>query len=165
VFATNRLVVAVPAGPPHPPTPSPAGGEGEPERLEDLASPEFQRIAIGNPETAPVGALAREALTAAGLWDALQPRLIFAENAPQIAAYLRRAEVDAAILWSTDLLALGEAAELVTEVDGRLHGPSEYLAGIVTGSAASEQARAFLNFLRGPEGREALRRAGFGVPD
>ena len=47
----------------------------------------LQRFAIANPEHAPYGARAREALTALGLWDAIQPKLVFGENIAQTAQF------------------------------------------------------------------------------
>jgi molybdate transport system substrate-binding protein len=52
-----------------------AGSRLQAGRTEDLAAPEVRRIAIANPEHAPYGAAAREALMSAGVWDTVQPRL------------------------------------------------------------------------------------------
>ena len=52
--------------------------------LGDLAQPGVKRIAIGNPETVPAGRYAREALTSAKVWEALQPKMVPGESVRQV---------------------------------------------------------------------------------
>ena len=68
------------------------------ERLEDLLRPEVQRIAIANPDHAPYGVAARQAMQSAGIWEKLQDRLVLAENAQQTLQYAQTGNVDAAIV-------------------------------------------------------------------
>jgi molybdate transport system substrate-binding protein len=58
-------------------------------RLQDLADPALGRIAIANPRHAPYGKRAEEALRAAGVWDAVQPRLVQGENIAQTAQFVQ----------------------------------------------------------------------------
>jgi molybdate transport system substrate-binding protein len=51
------------------------------ERLEDLTAPEIQHIAIANPEHAPYGVAAREAMQSVGVWDKVQSKLVLGDNA------------------------------------------------------------------------------------
>jgi molybdate transport system substrate-binding protein len=150
VLARNRLVVAVPAGS-HAPLRS----------LAELADPAFRRIALGTPGTAPVGEYAMAALTASGVFASIESRVVYAENASQIAAYLRRSEVDAAILYATDVTALGDAADVLLEIDPVLHPPSEYSIGVVTDAPAREAATQFADYAAGEEGQQVLARFGF----
>ncbi|RSD34120.1 MAG: molybdate transport system substrate-binding protein [Methanohalophilus sp.] len=71
-FARNSLVLIVPAG------------TNQIENLEDLDSEEITKIALGNPETAPVGRYAKQGLEEAGLWKAIEGKTIFAENVKQV---------------------------------------------------------------------------------
>src|SRR5262249_12792818 len=59
------------------------GGVSPPISLEDLADPRFRRIAIANPDHAPYGIAAREALANAGILDKVKDRLVFGENVRQ----------------------------------------------------------------------------------
>jgi molybdate transport system substrate-binding protein len=133
--------------------------------LADLTAESFGRIAIGSPRTAPVGEYAEEALRAVGVWETLQPRLILTENAPQIAAYLRRGEVDAAILYVTDVVPLGEAARVLLEIDSGLHSPIRYTIAVVSETERPEAATSFVDFLCGPEAHGSLRIHGFLAPE
>ncbi len=154
VFATNSLVVA-----------APAGSATALDSLEDLTHPAFRRIAIGDPRTAPVGEYAEAALQAAGLWETLEPRLIFAGNAIQLSTHLRNGEVDAAIVYATDLAALAGQATALLPVDTDLHPPIVCPIAVVQGAHSRALAEAFVAFAMSPGSREILRRHGFGTPD
>ena len=60
------------------------------------------RIAIGSPKTVPAGQYAEESLRALGLWDRLQPKLVFSENVRQALDYVGRGQVDAGFVYTTD---------------------------------------------------------------
>ncbi len=81
LYAVGRIVLVVPEGSPLKPDP----------QLRDLASAvadgRVRKFAIANPEHAPYGRAAQEALTAAGAWNAIQPRLVFGENVAQAAQF------------------------------------------------------------------------------
>ncbi len=66
--------------------------------IEDLTQPGVRRIAIANPDHAPYGMAAREALQAAGVWEAVQPRLVLGENVRQTLQYAETGNVDVAIV-------------------------------------------------------------------
>lgn len=154
VLARNRLVVA-----------APAGTHAAISSVADLVDPAFGRIALGSPGTAPVGEYAAAALTTSGVLASIEPRVVYAESASQIAAYLRRGEVDAGILYATDELALGDAADVLLEIDPSLHPPSEYLMGVVADSPAREAAAEFVGLAAGVQGRRTLSMRGFVLPD
>lgn len=152
VLTTNRLVVA-----------APARRRVTINALRDLASPEFARVSIGAPATAPVGAYAEAALRAAGVWDVLQGRLVFAQSAAQVAAHLRAGEVDAGLLYATDVLPLGETVQVLLAVDPALHPRIGYFIAPLRSSPVSDLAQAFVAFALGPTGAEVLARHGFGA--
>ena len=63
--------------------------------IEDLLKPEFKKIAIANPETAPYGKQAENVLKYYHLWDDLQPKLVFAESIAQTNQYILSGACDA----------------------------------------------------------------------
>lgn len=87
-FASNRLVLIVPA----------TAGEA-PAALADLARPAYARIAIGLPASVPVGSYTQGVLVAAGLWHAIEPKMIGAHNVRQALDYVARGEVDAGFVY------------------------------------------------------------------
>ena len=71
----------------------------------DLLDARVGRIVIGNPKTVPAGQYAEESLRALGLWERLQPKLVFSENVRQALDYVARGEVDAGFVYTTDAAA------------------------------------------------------------
>jgi molybdate transport system substrate-binding protein len=146
-FAANQLVLI-----------TPAGGTAAPG-LDALRAPSFSRIAMGSPESVPAGRYAREAMTAARVWDALAPRLIFGNNVRQVLAYVQRGEADAGIVYRTDALRAGNAVRIDCELQG--HTPVTYPIAVTAHSTAPEEARRFLDYVLSPAGQETLARHGF----
>lgn len=94
--------------------------------LASLADPAIRRIAIANPKHAPYGKRAEEALRAAGLWQQVQPKLVFGENVAQTAQFVQTGNADVGII------ALSLALNPVLAREGghwtipeRLHAPLE----------------------------------------
>lgn len=129
--------------------------------IEDLAQPAVQRIAIANPDHAPYGIAAREALQSAGLWDAVQPKLILGENVRQTLQYAETGDVDVAIAALS--LSLQEEGRWAL-VPQELHAPIDQALAVVAGSRNEAAARAFATFINGPTGRPIMRHYGFVLP-
>jgi molybdate transport system substrate-binding protein len=140
-----------------------AAGVPTPRTVAELADPRYVTIAIANPEHAPYGMAAREALQAAGVWDAVRPRLVLGENIAQALQFVRTGNADAGII------ALGLVVQLpemrYERVDPALHAPLRQTAAVLRDSGRPAEAAAFLDLLTGPEGRAILRRHGFELPD
>ncbi|HSN78222.1 MAG TPA: molybdate ABC transporter substrate-binding protein [Anaerolineae bacterium] len=132
------------------------------ETIKDLAQPAVRRIAIASPDHAPYGVAAREALQSAGLWDALQPKLILGENVRQTLQYAQTGDVDVAIVALS--LSLEEEGRWVL-VPQELHTPIDQALAVVTGSRNESAARAFAALVNSPDGRAIMRRYGFVLPD
>ncbi len=131
------------------------------EKLEELARPEVKRIAIADPRLAPYGLAAEQALRAAGVWEQVQPRLVFAENVAQALQYAETGNVEAALV----------ARSLCVEAQGRwilvpagLHEPLDQALVVIRGSPRETEARRFAAFLLGPGGRRILSSFGYEVP-
>jgi len=134
--------------------------------VESLREPRFRRIAIANPQHAPYGERAQQALTALDLWPAVEPRLVLGENISQAAqmVYSGAAEVGVVAL----ALVLGGELEGQGDyrlIDERLHQPL-WQAFVITRRAAEDsRARAFADFVLGEQGRSILARHGFVLPE
>ncbi len=131
------------------------------ERIEDLAQPAVQRIAIANPDHAPYGIAAREALQSAGIWDTVQPRLVLGENVRQTLQYAAAGDVDVAIAALS--LSLQEEGRW-TLVPEELHTPIDQALAVVADSSNQDAARAFADFINSPTGRPIMRHYGFFLP-
>jgi molybdate transport system substrate-binding protein len=125
--------------------------------LDDLKHPRFVRIAIANPELAPYGKAAKEALTRAGLWETIEPRLVYGQNIQQTFQLARSGNVEAALVSRS--LAID-----ATAVDPSLYTPLKQSLVACTGGKNPEGAQAFRNFVLSASGRAILSNAGLGVP-
>jgi len=131
------------------------------DSIEDLAQPAVQRIAIANPDHAPYGMAAREALQSAGLWETVQRKLIQGENVRQTLQYAETGNVDVAIVALS--LSLQEEGRW-TLIPEELHAPIDQALAVVTDSRQQAAARAFADFINGPAGRPIMRHYGFVLP-
>jgi molybdate transport system substrate-binding protein len=130
--------------------------------LGDLRPDRVRRIGIGNPASVPVGRYTREVLQAEGLWDAVQPRLIYADSVRQVLDYVARGEVDAGFVYATDA-AIAKEKVTVVAVVGTLR-PVVYPIAVVSTSKASALAESFVAFVLAPDARAILQKFGFGKP-
>jgi molybdate transport system substrate-binding protein len=131
------------------------------ERIADLARPEFKKVAIANPEHAPYGLAAREALQAAGVWESVSQKLVYGENISQTLQYAESGNVEAAIV----------ALSLSTQSKGRwvlipaeMHQPLNQALAIIRGTKHEQEARRFAAFVNSAEGRAVMRKYGFVLP-
>lgn len=133
------------------------------QSVADLARPELRHVAIANPEHAPYGMAAREAMTKAGVWDRVRPRLVLGENVMQAFQFAKTGNADAAVVALS--VALGDTSVRYSLVPDSLHAPLRQVAAVTRDSRAPEKARAFLDFVSSARGREVMRRFGFTTPD
>ncbi len=136
---------------------APQGGVRE---LSDLADTGVKFVALANPKLAPYGAASVEALKNAGLWEAVQPKVVYANNINQTRQYAATGNADAAITALS--LVLDESN--VIRVDPALYTPLEQVIGVVAGSPRQAAARRFVDFVLGNRGRAILEAGGYEVP-
>lgn len=119
------------------------------------------RVAIADPELAPAGQYAKEALISANIWDMLEEQIIPTLDVRAAVAAVSSRSVDFAIVYATDALSENDLS-VVLEIDEALHSPVIYPAAPLPGDAASPTS-AFLQFLLTPVGQEIFRNHGFSV--
>jgi molybdate transport system substrate-binding protein len=139
-----------------------AGGATPPASLAELAEARFTRIAIANPEHAPYGRAAREALEAVGAWAAVEPRLVLGENVRQTLQFAETGNVEAAIVALA--LVIRDRVNPWLLVEESLHQPLEQALVVCTGGAGRAGGEAFAAFVASPRGRAVMRSYGFGLP-
>jgi len=158
VYAIGRLALFAPNGSPVKVDPELAG-------LAALVrTGELKRLAIANPELAPYGAAAREALMRKGLWVALQGRLAIGENVGQAAQFALTGAAQAAFIpYSIVRAPTMQGKGRAVLVPARLHATIRQRMVLLKGAGAT--ARAFYDFVQGPVAQGILERYGFAVPD
>jgi molybdate transport system substrate-binding protein len=129
--------------------------------LADLTKPEVHFIAIAQPDLAPYGQAAVEAMKAAGLWDALRPKLVYANNINLARQFAATGNAEAAF---TAYSLVSKDAGLVIKVPLELYLPIDQALAVVASSPENELARQFATFVTGPESRAILGGTGYGLP-
>lgn len=150
LYAQGRIVLAVNRE---------AGAQAT--EIQDLLDPAISRVAIANPEHAPYGKAAEEALQSAGLWDELQPKLVLGENVRQTLQFVQTGDAPVGIV----ALSIAEVPEVTyTLLPAELHNPLNQSMAVIKATQNETAARAFLEFVNGPEGRPIMKRYGFLLP-
>lgn len=122
------------------------------------------RLATGDPQHVPVGIYAQRALTWMGQWDAVQPRLARADSVRSALLLVERGEAPLGIVYATDA-AITTGVKVVGTFPAESHPPVTYPFALLRRAEGNPQARALLDFLRGPEAADTYRRYGFRVGD
>jgi molybdate transport system substrate-binding protein len=149
-FATNRLVVIVPAE-------NPAGIE----TVADLTTPGVKLVAAA--AGVPVGDYTRQVLEALDLGAALENLVSEEDDVKGVVSKVALGEADAGFVYATDVKPV-ESDVAVVEIPPDAQPPVEYQIAVVAESERKEAARAFVERLLGEQGRAALAAAGFGLP-
>jgi molybdate transport system substrate-binding protein len=154
LYAVGRIVIIVPEG-------SPLAPDGSLEDLEAaLQDGRVNRFAIANPEHAPYGKRAREALQHRGLWEAVEPHLVLGENVSQAAQFATSANAQGGIIAYSLALAPAVAALGTYElIPDDWHQPLNQR--MVLMNDAGPVAQAFYDYVQQPLARSIFRRYGF----
>ncbi|CEP34838.1 MULTISPECIES: molybdate ABC transporter substrate-binding protein [unclassified Halomonas] len=128
--------------------------------LEAHASGATERIALANPEHAPYGVAAKQALEHAGLWEQTEPLRVLGENVSQAAQFALSDDARGGLVAYSLALApaLSERSEYVL-IPEAWHSPLRQR--MVLTNQAGEVASAFYQWLQEDEGQAILRRYGF----
>ncbi len=154
LYATGRIALFIPNG-------SPIKADSD---LADLGRAaldgRLKHLAIANPEHAPYGRAAREALNHAGIWAQVEKKLVQGENAAQAAQFVATGNAQAGIL----PLSLARVPAMVAKgafitLPESWHAPLRQRMVLLKGAGAA--ARAFYAYLQQPEARATLARYGF----
>lgn len=116
-------------------------------------------IAIGEPDSVPLGAYSKSALETLNLWKLLDGRLIYAKDARQVVTYVESGNAELGIIYSSD-------AAISREIAGILEVPGQtesiiYPGSVLADSKNQDAAKAFMDFVTGSQGQTILEEYGF----
>lgn len=157
-YARGRIVIVVPHG-------VAMAADGNLDTLADaLAAGTIRRFAIANPDHAPYGMRAREALQHRGLWEALEAQLVLGENVSQAAQFALSGNTSGGIVAYSIALAPSVAGRgsyaLIPE---SWHQPLDQRMALL--ADAGPAAERFYAWLVSPPARAVLARYGFVLPE
>ncbi len=118
------------------------------------------KLALADPSSVPAGKYGKAALTALGVWDSVAPKVAPAENVRVALEYVARGEAPFGIVYATDAR-VAPSVHVVGIFPENTHPPIIYPVALT--KTASPAARAFLDFLNGPEAKTIFEKAGFTV--
>lgn len=135
-------------------------------QLTSLAEPNINRIAIANPKHAPYGKRAEEALRSSGLWDKVEPKLVYGENIAHTAQFVQTGNAQVGIV----ALSLALNPDLSSKggywlIPDNLHQPLEQGFVITKKAAENKLAKQFADYMSASAARAIMTRYGFVLPE
>ena len=122
----------------------------------------LKQIAIGSPKSVPAGEYAVQAMEKSGVYKQLEEgkQLVMAKDVRQALTYADRGETEGAFVYKTDAL-LAAQAVILFEVPQDLYDRVTYPIALTENGAKRPEAKAFYDFLTGPEGAKVFLKYGF----
>lgn len=159
LYAEGRVAIAIPN------TGSPLTADGTLGDLRRaLGQGRVTRFAIANPDHAPYGMRAMEALQHAGLWEVIEPSLVFGENVSHAAQFALSGNTDGGIIaWSLAMSPQLRSHWTFALIPADWHEP--LLQRMALLRDAGPVAEAFYAFMQQPAAREIMTRYGFTLPE
>jgi molybdate transport system substrate-binding protein len=142
-------------------SPGVVGSDG----VATLRGAKFRHLAIANPELAPYGAAARDVLRATGTWDALQPKLVYAQNIGHAYSMVASSNAELGLIALSALQGGRDGGSHGSSwpVPATLHAPIRQDAVLLTRSSAPAATRGFLESLKSPEVRAIIESFGYAL--
>jgi molybdate transport system substrate-binding protein len=150
IFATNRLVIAVP--------------HDNPAHISSLADLDRDgvKLVVGA-QGVPVGDYTRDVLEKAHCTDVLRHAVSEEQDVKAVLGKVQLGEADAGFVYATDVRAAGGEVRAI-ELPTTMRVTARYPVAVVSATGHEAEAERFIALLRGAEGRRLLREAGFGLP-
>ncbi len=157
LYAVGRIVIIVPRGSPL------KADETFADLSAALAAGRVTRFAIANPEHAPYGKRAEEALRHNRLWDAIKPYLVLGENVSQAAQFATSANAQGGIIaYSLALSPRVSALGTYRLIPESWHSPLRQRMVLL--KSAGPVAKRFYAYVQEPAARTIFRKYGFVLP-
>jgi molybdate transport system substrate-binding protein len=128
---------------------------------QTLKDGDFTKLAIANPETAPYGAAAVQAMQTLGVYDQLAPKIVQGNNIAQTYQFVETGNAELGFVALSQVVNDTEGSRW--EVASDLYEPIKQDAVLLKKGADSEAAQAFLEFLQGPEAAAIIAKFGYGT--
>jgi molybdate transport system substrate-binding protein len=131
-----------------------------------LLGASVRKIAIANPQHAPYGRAAVEALKALGVYAKVAQKLAIGENVSQAAQFVETGNAQVGFVAMARVMAPGERGRVkYAEVPAGAYTPIKQAAVVLSRAAGNSAAHAFLQYLKTPDAVAVLRKYGFGQAD
>lgn len=119
-------------------------------RFDTLGSEQIQRLSIGEPSSVPAGQYGKEILETLGLYQSIQPKIVFAKDVRQVLTYVATGNIDAGLVYRTDVQQ-SDRVRIVAEAPNDAHSPITYPGAAIAHRPTPDIAVEFLDFLETAE--------------
>lgn len=133
----------------------------EAKTMEDLLKPEIKKIAIANPDHAPYGLAAKQALITAGMWDKLESKFVYGKNISETLTFITTGNADAGFI----ALSLKDDSLNFNLVDAEMHEPLRQAMAVIKTTKEEELGRKFVEYVNSTAGKEIMSKYGFISPE
>lgn len=140
----------------------PSGDEGNYASFEDIANAE--NVAIGDPDSVPVGQYSKEALTNLGLWDQILEKASLGTNVTEVLNWVAEGSAKAGIVYATDAAQTDKVVVVAEAPEGSVK-KAVYPVGIIKDCENRDGAQKFIEFLSSSEALDIFARNGFAAAE
>ena len=130
--------------------------------FNDLISAKVERVAVGDPKSVPAGTYARQAFDQLGITAQIQPKEVLGSDVRQILTYVGTGNVDAGIVFSTDVLTSNKV-KVVASAPAEINARIVYPAAVIKASKIPDAAKDYLDFLFSAQAKTVFEKYGFTV--
>lgn len=149
-YLENKIVLIVPAD-----------SESSIASFDDIANANM--IAVGDPESVPVGQYSKEALTNLGIWDSIQDKISLGTNVTEVLNWVAEGSADCGIVYATDAATTDKVKVVAEAPEGSLKTPVVYPVAMMkqTEDKDSAAAQKFYDYVTSDEGFAVFKEYGF----
>ncbi len=138
---------------------TPASSDTDISSFTDIA--DAGTVAIGDPQSVPVGQYAQESLTNLGLWDTVSAKASFGTNVTEVLNWVAESSADCGIVYATDAATTDKVKVVAEAPADSLEAPVLYPIAMTKDAPDKEAAQAFYDFVISDEGVSVFESYGF----
>ncbi|MFD2923905.1 molybdate ABC transporter substrate-binding protein [Halobacillus naozhouensis] len=128
--------------------------------IQSIQLSDEEQLALGDPASVPGGMYTKQALQSINKWEDLKAQMVYARDVRQVLTYVESGNVALGFVYASDAL-ISDRVKIISQVDQSLHQSIIYPAAVLTASANTKEAKAFLDYLKTEEAQEILESYGF----
>ncbi len=137
-----------------------ASYQGNEIKISQLDDESLDQFAMGDPESVPAGAYAKQALEYAKVWETVKDKAVYGKNVRQVSSYIQSQNVEAGLVYQSDVQDLKGVNESQV-IPEEYHEPITYPMGMINESQKSSLMQGFIKYLKGPEAKKVFQSYGF----
>lgn len=131
-------------------------------QFQDATSESVSKIALGEPDSVPVGQYAKEIFTTLGIWDKVKGKAVFGSDVRQVLTWVESGDADCGVVYKTDAIS-SDKIKVSCEAPKDSHKPVIYPVAVIKNSKNQEEAGKFIDFLTTAQAADVFKKYGFEI--